>query len=182
MDQFSNLKWYNFLIIILLIIITVAIILLPTSEGQMNKTSVCPLQCTRREQFCEVPTVTVKPTVTPQEKLKGIQTKIQQFQPEKPPVLVNEPKHEMILYYAAWCGYSRSFLPEWQKFLDWAKVNLPNVRCDNIRCEDGLEAECQQKGISGYPTVMLYLIDGSSHKFTGPRTVDGLQKFAYSFI
>ena len=94
----------------------------------------------------------------------------------------NEPKHELILYYATWCGYSRSFLPIWAEFEKWAADALPTVRVMSVRCEEGNEQTCRQKGVSGYPTVMLYLTNGTEHQFEGKRTLDGLQSFAKSYV
>lgn len=87
------------------------------------------------------------------------------------------PKYEIILYYAMWCGHSKTFLPEWEKFESYVKKSLPHVRADKVRCEDGNEATCMQKGVQGYPTVILYLEDGSEKQFEGQRTYDGLMQF-----
>ena len=90
------------------------------------------------------------------------------------------PSSEIILYYAMWCGHSRSFLPEWEKFEEYAKTNLPNIRVSKVRCEDGNETTCSQKGINGYPTVMLYLKSGEEKLYEGDRTLNGLIKFVKS--
>jgi thioredoxin-like negative regulator of GroEL len=156
MNLFGEFKWYNILIIVFLVVITIGIILLP----QQNK---------KDEQFC--------------------QSFIDQPIPTKPidlhqPVASTtdtEPKHELILYYATWCGNCTQFVPTWTQFDTWAKDNLTNVRVSSVRCEDGNEAVCAQKGIKGYPTVMLYLKSGEEHMFEGPRTMDGLKEFIYKY-
>ena len=89
-------------------------------------------------------------------------------------------KGELILYYATWCGHSRNFLPEWEKFELHAKENMPFLKVDKIRCEDGHEATCQQKGVEGYPTVILYIKNGSEKLFEGQRTAEGLVNFINS--
>jgi thiol-disulfide isomerase/thioredoxin len=157
--NFGEFKWYNILIIILLIIVTVWVILLPNDA---SKSCVCPL-APQREQFDTVH----KP--------------IDLVQPP-PPKLDNEPKSELILFYATWCGHSRSFLPEWSKFEQWAKANLTKVKVSSVRCEDGNEATCTQKGVRGYPTVILYLTNGAEHKYEGERTMDGLKKFIDQYV
>jgi len=86
-------------------------------------------------------------------------------------------KSQCVLYYAMWCGYSRAFLPEWEKFERYAATNLPNMELKRVRCEDGLEAECNQKGVEGYPTVILYKSDGTEVPFRGDRTLEGLINF-----
>jgi len=94
--------------------------------------------------------------------------------------LKKKPNSEIILYYASWCVHSKSFLPEWQKFEIYAKQNLPSIQVSSIRCEDGDEATCRQKGIDGYPTVILYLNDGREKKFDGARNMKNLVDFVLS--
>lgn len=158
MELFENLKWYNILIIILLIIITVSIIMLPTQIPNAS-TGTCNMVCPK-SSLQEHPS--------------------EHFDTTKK--IDNEPKPELVLYYATWCHYSREFLDDWSKFDKYAKDNLPNVRVRSVRCEGESEATCQQKGVNGYPTVILYLVDGSEHKFEGPRTVDGLKQFVAQYI
>lgn len=86
-------------------------------------------------------------------------------------------KSSCVLYYAMWCGYSRSFLPEWEKFEKYAASSLPNIETKRVRCEDGLEAECNQKGVRGYPTIIMYRADGSEIPFDDDRTVEALVNF-----
>lgn len=83
----------------------------------------------------------------------------------------------IILYYAMWCGYSRSFLPEWEKFETYAKSNLPNLKVMRLRCEDGDEATCQQKGIEGYPSIILYKANGDEVEFRQERSADKVIEF-----
>ncbi len=154
-----NLKWYNILIIILLIIITVSIIMLP-SNNQGASTGLCNMVC----------------PIPKQEQ----QTVNEHFDTDKK--IDKEPKPELVLYYATWCHFSREFLDDWSKFEEHAKNNLPQIRVMSVRCEGENEAACQQKGVKGYPTVIMYLVDGSEHTFEGPRTVDGLKKFVAGFI
>lgn len=90
---------------------------------------------------------------------------------------------EIVLYYAMWCGYSKAFLPEWQKFEEYAKANLKNVRVTALQCVDGNEATCQQKGVEGYPTVILYPKNKSAGiTFEGERNMESLIKFVNNNI
>jgi len=88
-----------------------------------------------------------------------------------------EPVAEIVLYYAMWCGHSRAFLPEWEKFEKYAKDNLKNVKVTKVLCEGDAESMCKQKGVKGYPTIMLYLKDGTVKGFDDERTSDALSKF-----
>lgn len=86
----------------------------------------------------------------------------------------------IVLYYAMWCGYSKMFLPEWEKFEKYARDNLPNLTVKSVRCEGGDEATCTQKGVQGYPTVILYkdgLTESSGITFDADRTHDKLVEF-----
>jgi thiol-disulfide isomerase/thioredoxin len=158
MELFENLKWYNILIIVLLIVITVTIIMLPT-QNLSASTGTCNMVCPKIRQEQEQ-----------QNEHFNSETKNSK-----------EPKPELILYYATWCHFSREFLDDWSKFDKYAKDNLKNIRVSSVRCEGENEATCQQKGVNGYPTVILYLVDGTEHKFEGPRTVDGLKQFVTQF-
>lgn len=85
---------------------------------------------------------------------------------------------EIVLYYALWCGYSRAFLPEWEKFEAYAKANMKNIKVTSLRCEDGDEATCKQKGVGGYPTVIIYKNKSTNGvTFEGQRNMESLIKF-----
>lgn len=90
---------------------------------------------------------------------------------------IEDDTDEIVLYYATWCGYSKIFLPEWEKFEEYAKNNLPNLKVTKLRCEGGNEPICMQKGVEGYPTVIMYLKDGREVPFQGDRTSEKLIEF-----
>jgi thiol-disulfide isomerase/thioredoxin len=96
--------------------------------------------------------------------------------PEDKP-LEDKQKGEIVLYYATWCGYSRQFLPEWEKFSRYASKNLPNVKVTSMKCENDDEELCFQKGVEGYPTVILYPTNGTEAVFDKERTSDKLIEF-----
>jgi hypothetical protein len=152
MELLSNIKWYH-ITIVCLICILVFLIFTRNNCG----TNVCknaPIKSEgfssqQQEQESKQETNQIKDTATA----------------------------EIILYYAMWCGHSRSFLPEWEKFEAYAKNNFPNLRVSRVRCEDGNEATCMQKGVEGYPTVILYPMGGSEKMFDGTRSSDSLIKF-----
>lgn len=84
---------------------------------------------------------------------------------------------EIVLYYAMWCGHSRTFLPEWDKFETYAKDNLKNIKVTKVLCEGDNESICKQKNVRGYPTVVLYLKNGTVKGFDDERTSEALSKF-----
>ena len=92
-------------------------------------------------------------------------------------LIKNDVKPELILYYATWCGHSRTFLPEWEKLKRIVKSRAPYITLNDVRCEDGDEETCIQKGIKGYPTIILYLVDGTEKRYEDQRTADKLLEF-----
>lgn len=90
----------------------------------------------------------------------------------------NGDKGEIALYYASWCGWSQKILPEWEKFEQAAKENLPGLRVTRVQCEGDNEAKCMQQGIEGYPTIIFYTKDGNKVTFEDDRNSDKLFEFA----
>ena len=84
---------------------------------------------------------------------------------------------EIILYYTNWCKFSQMFQPEWNKFEQQASKELPNIKVSKILCENGSDALCTEKGVSGYPTVILYTNNNNQFKFNKERKTDELINF-----
>jgi hypothetical protein len=95
---------------------------------------------------------------------------------------VSTPTAELTLYYAMWCGYSKMFLPEWEKFTKYAAANLHGLKVSSIRCEDGNEPVCSQKGVQGYPTIKLYLKNGQEVMYQGERNSAALTAFVKKYL
>jgi len=154
MNFISNIKWYYIMIICLLGVILFLVL--------TNTYSHEPCICKNAPETSE-----------------GFNSNQEQEQKQETYQEQEESKikGEIIIYYAMWCGYSRQFLPEWEKFEEYAKKNLPQVRVLRVRCEDGHEATCSQKGVTGYPTVILYLKDGTEKLFEDERRSDKLINF-----
>lgn len=101
------------------------------------------------------------------------------FTPTPTPALHFAPDSpQLILYYTQWCGYSRAFLPIWEEF---RKQNKAPIRIDQMRCEGGNEAICNEKGLKGYPSIILYK-NNQVIPFEGERTVAGLNQFVRNNI
>ena len=156
---FSEFKWTYFIIALLIIVIVVLYF-------NRNK---CPMPGNVVSNEGYQPFVEKEYDYT-----KEVKT------PENNPV--DNVKGEIILYYATWCGYSRMFLPEWDKFEKYAKDNFPYLKVTKFRCEGGDERTCVDKGIEGYPTVILYPKNDTEIVFEKDRTSDELIKFVNEHI
>jgi len=86
---------------------------------------------------------------------------------------------ELVLYYAQWCGHSKTFLPIWKDFAKQANLNL-NINTKMVDCDtkEGKEL-CAKYKVTGYPTVLLHKSANPDKPivFNGDRTVDGLNAF-----
>ena len=72
-----------------------------------------------------------------------------------------------------WCGYSRQFQPNWDKFADMnddSDVEIVDVKCDN---ETNKEL-CTKYSIPGFPTV-LFVKGDKVGEYSGDRSVDDLK-------
>jgi hypothetical protein len=79
-----------------------------------------------------------------------------------------------------WCGWSRRFQPEWEKFTRAVKSNSELdklVEVINVRCDDSVnEKLCEKYNVPGYPYVVLD--DNGEHTpYTGERTAEALLSF-----
>lgn len=84
-------------------------------------------------------------------------------------------KHNIVLYYADWCGWSQKFLPIWEEFSKQVnntmkeKVVASKIDCatDNSKCNN----------VGGFPTVLLHMADGKTISYNGNRTLKDLMEF-----
>lgn len=87
-------------------------------------------------------------------------------------------KGEIRLFYASWCGWSQKFIPEWEKFENIVKEQIPGLRVTRVICEGDNEAQCMQQEVEGYPTVILYPKDKAKIIFDDDRSAEKLLQFA----
>ena len=158
MEFINNIKWYHVVIVCL-----VCVLVFLVFTGNNCTPNMCKNALLKSEGFAQ------------QEQEQKQETK-PEMKPETQQIKDNTTA-EIVLYYALWCGHSKAFLPEWEKFEDHARKNFPKLRVTKVRCEDGNEATCMQKGIQGYPTVVLYPKGESEKMFDSERKLESLIKF-----
>lgn len=80
----------------------------------------------------------------------------------------------IVNYNTEWCGYSKQFQPNWNKFASMVdgKIKVVDMKCDNKDNEE----KCKAAGINGYPTVKLY-VDNKVFDYNGNRQPDDLIAF-----
>jgi len=73
-----------------------------------------------------------------------------------------------------WCGYCKEFKPE-------LKAWEPKLRGTRVYWVDGdADRRAKSWGIDGYPTVLYHASAGGLYKYTGQRTLQGIERFIAS--
>ena len=78
------------------------------------------------------------------------------------------PKSKLVLYYTNWCGYSRMFLPDWEKLKDFLKTDDlgKTVILEEYDCDSNVgQTMCAKEKIEGYPSLILFKPNGSKVNF-----------------
>ena len=114
--------------------------------------------------------LTAKPFITPTEEFN----QNNQVQGKK--------KNEIVLFCTSWCGYSNQMLPEWTKFQNYAKAVFPDLIITLYKCEGEGQQVCNEMGITGYPTIILFRKDGKKVTFNQERTSAKLVEFVKNNI
>jgi hypothetical protein len=92
------------------------------------------------------------------------------------PETKSKKKATIVNYYTNWCGYSQAFLPVWKTFEARCQEKMPELMVTEEVCEGENEGKCTSKGVSGFPTVVLYLGD-QAITYNGKRTEQDLMNF-----
>ena len=154
MEILDNIRWYHTTIAILIIVI---LLLLFSNYRCATTPAVVNVQ---RENFNRCG-----------QKQGQVQTVSQQ----------NNGKSEIVFYYTMWCPHCKNLIPEWEKFEQHAKQNLPWLTVTRMKCEDSNEQICKQKGVEGYPTIILYDKTGKANTYEGDRKAEGIINFVSKY-
>ena len=100
----------------------------------------------------------------------------------KKPQIEEENAHnqypQLLLYYTNWCGFSREFLPEWEKVKEQILNKNIIIKCKEYNC--ALEKQqCDKNNIRGYPSIILHKSDTSAIIYPDdkPRNVEHIIAF-----
>ena len=88
----------------------------------------------------------------------------------------SKKKPKLVLYYTNWCGYSKAFLPIWQKIKNTQDITL---EYEEYECDKN-KAICDAQNIAGFPSLVLFKQDGS--KISYPDTLPRTQELILDFI
>jgi len=90
----------------------------------------------------------------------------------------NDKKYKFGVYYAMWCGHSKSFLNEYEKNLKPALANDPKLKDTVIVVlNDCVKNEEVCQNIPGFPTLILHKPDGKNIEYSGDRSTQDIIKF-----
>ena len=79
-------------------------------------------------------------------------------------------------FNTTWCGWSKRFQPEWNKFSDKVKSNssLSHVEAYDVKCDDNQNKDiCEEYEVQGFPTVIIEK-DGKRTHYQGERTAEAI--------
>ena len=83
---------------------------------------------------------------------------------------------EFKLYFASWCGWSKKFLPEWEKLEETEKrVKLTKYTCDG---DDKEQCDDPKAQIQGFPSMRFHKDEGDDGvEYDGERTAEAISKW-----
>uniref|UniRef100_A0A6C0EB63 Thioredoxin domain-containing protein n=1 Tax=viral metagenome TaxID=1070528 RepID=A0A6C0EB63_9ZZZZ len=96
----------------------------------------------------------------------------------------NQTKAALRVYYTEWCGFSQSFLKEWNQNLLPAIANDPikdKVNFETVDCDKNKDL-CNTYKIAGYPTILLHTTDGNVKEYDGARQTANILDFVKSNV
>lgn len=81
----------------------------------------------------------------------------------------------VLLFYATWCGYCKSFRPEWESLKKDMAGSVKFMECD-IDNDAGLKkfANYYTPGVDGVPKIWIIHTDGTFEEYTGERRAESL--------
>ncbi|KAF8075957.1 protein disulfide isomerase [Lyophyllum atratum] len=81
-----------------------------------------------------------------------------------------------IEYFSPYCGHCRQFAPTWQQLVEESEQSTPSVKLAQVNCAVYGDL-CNEKGVTGYPTMRMYNAGKDLEKYTGDRSLPDLHAF-----
>lgn len=92
--------------------------------------------------------------------------------PVSPPEKPAQTNHEVVLFYADWCGNCTTFHPTWDELQkSIVGANLIKVDCD------AQKELAQEHGVSALPCIRVYPVNGEMVQYSGDRSYDDVKRF-----
>lgn len=87
-----------------------------------------------------------------------------------------------VKFFAPWCGHCKRLVPTWEqlgkKFAAKENVNIVKVDCT----VDVSKQLCNDQGIDGFPTLLLYREGRKLSEYNGSRSLDDLYEFVMNHL
>jgi hypothetical protein len=91
---------------------------------------------------------------------------------------IPKTKIKVFNFNTSWCGWSRRFQPEWDKFSNKVKSEpkLSHIETFDVKCDvSNNESMCEKYRVPGYPYIVIET-NGKTNQYNGERTADALIK------
>jgi thiol-disulfide isomerase/thioredoxin len=109
-------------------------------------------------------------------KSKNNETFVQEQLPSE-----TKSKIKIFNFNTSWCGWSKKFQPEWDKFMESVK-NLNNVQAIDVKCDQtDNESICEKYQVPGYPYI-VFEVNGKVEPYDNERTSEGLMKHLKNYL
>ncbi|XWV26173.1 thioredoxin domain-containing protein [Tupanvirus soda lake] len=88
-------------------------------------------------------------------------------------------KPTLINYWADWCGPSKAFKPNWDKFVSTYKNKFQDLQVTdlNVKTDKKLNKLASDAGVQGYPTIVFFYNGTKYPKVASGMTVDDINNF-----
>jgi hypothetical protein len=93
----------------------------------------------------------------------------------------SDRKIKVYNFNTTWCGWSKKFQPEWNKFSEKIKTldnkdeyDVKDIKCDDIENDAQLKALTKKYKVQGYPHIVIENTDGNMMPYKGERIAEEL--------
>lgn len=85
-------------------------------------------------------------------------------------------------FNTSWCGWSKKFQPEWDKFTQLIIDNkLTHIHTHDIKCDNDKNSnKCKEYNVPGYPYIVIEIITDANVQqrvYENERTADSLLSY-----